>query len=221
MKVSVIVTSYNYGSYIERCLRSLLEQNFNKGQYEVIVVDDTSTDSTIQIIEKYKKVYPHLRILQNQKNIGVAASSNIGIREALGQFVVRVDADDYVSSNFLLFLSEYIEANNGLLGVGCDYIKVNNNEEILDRFYAAKDPVSCGVLYRKDMLVEAGLYNDDFRHCEEKELRARLREKYLVDYLKIPLYRYRMHGDNKTKQVDAVKEFDEKIDVLYNGNKNN
>lgn len=221
MKISVIVTSYNYGPYIERCLRSLLEQNFNREQYEVIVVDDASTDNTIQIIEKYKAKYPHLRILQNQKNVGVAASSNIGIREALGQFVVRVDADDYVSSNFLLFLSEYLEANNGLLGVGCDYIKVNNDEEVLGRFYAAKDPVSCGVLYRKDLLVEAGLYNDDFRHCEEKELRARLGDRYLVDYLKIPLYRYRMHSDNKTKQINAVKEFDEKIDTLYNGNKNN
>lgn len=214
MKVSLVITSYNYGLYIERCLRSCLGQNYNPKNYEVIVVDDASTDHTLEIIEKFAK-YPNFRIIQNETNVGVAESSNRGIRESLGQFVVRVDADDYINSNFILFLSEYLEANNGLLGVGCDYVKVNNNEEVLDRFYAAEQPISCGVMYRKDLLVEAGLYNSDFRHCEEKELRARLGEKYKVDYLKIPLYRYRMHDSNKTKQVAAVREFEEKIEILY------
>ena len=215
MKVSIVVTSYNYGLYIERCLRSCLSQNFNTKNYEVIVVDDASTDHTLSIIEKYKKTYPNLRVITNEKNVGVAESSNVGIRESVGQFVVRVDADDYISGNFLLFLSEYLEANNGLLGVGCDYMKVNNDEEILGRYYSAESPISCGVMYRKDLLVEAGLYNSDFRHCEEKELRARLGEKYRIDYLKIPLYRYRMHDTNKTKQVDQVKEFEERIQTLH------
>ncbi len=215
MKVSVIVTSYNYGLFIERCLRSLLEQQFDPKQYEVIVIDDASTDGTLDIIEKYKAKYSNLRILKNEKNVGVAESSNRGIRESLGQFVVRVDADDYVNSNFLLFLTTYMEANNGLLGVACDYMKVNNEEEVLGRFYASEQPISCAIMYRKDVLVEAGLYNSDFRHCEEKELRARLGEKYRVDHLKIPLYRYRIHGNNKTTDTAAIKEFEEKIEALY------
>lgn len=216
MKISVIVTSYNYSLYIERCLRSLLEQNFDQKQYEVVVVDDASTDGTVDIISKYAEKYPNLRILQNEVNMGVAEGSNRGIREALGQFVVRVDADDYVNSNFLLFLSSYMEANNGLLGVACDYVKVNNAEETLGRFYASEEPISCGIMYRKDFLVEAGLYNGDFRHCEEKELRARLGAKYRVDHLKIPLYRYRIHGSNKTiRSVEEVKVHETLIETMY------
>lgn len=214
MKVSVIVTSYNYGLYIERCLRSLLSQNFNPKNYEVIVVDDASTDNTLQVVEKFKQ-YENFRLIALTENKGVAEASNRGIRESLGQFVVRVDADDYVSSNFVLFLSEYLEANNGLLGVGCDFVKVNNSEEVLGRFHASENQISCGVLYRKDLLVEAGLYNSDFRHCEEKELRARLGEKYRVEYLRIPLYRYRIHGSNKTNKVDEIKVLEEKIVDLY------
>jgi len=214
MKVSVIVTSYNYAPFIERCLRSLLDQNFDPKNYEVIVVDDCSTDDTVQILEKFKH-YSNFRLIVNQINSGVAESSNIGIRESLGQYVVRVDADDYVSKNFLLFLNEYLEANNGLLGVACDYVKVNNQEEILARFDASIEPISCAIMYRKDMLVVAGLYNKDFRHCEEKELRARLGTAYRIDHLKIPFYRYRIHGHNKTTDIQAVKEFEKRIEDTH------
>ncbi len=215
MKVSIVVTSYNYGNYIERCLRSLLNQNFDTKNYEVIVIDDASTDNTVEVVERYMSKYPNLRLIVNKENVGVAESSNIGIREAFGQFVIRVDADDYVSSKLILFLSEYLEANNGLLGVSCDYVKVDNDELVLGRYYAEKENISCGIMYRRDMLIEAGLYNADFRHCEEKELRARLGEKYNVEHLKIPFYRYRIHGENKTTDIHEVKKHDEEIVKLY------
>ncbi|MBT3817683.1 MAG: glycosyltransferase [Candidatus Magasanikbacteria bacterium] len=215
MKVSIIVTAYNYGQFIERCLRSLLDQNFDSKKYEVIVVDDASQDNTLDILQKYIDKYDNLRVIANKENVGVAESSNRGIRESLGQFVVRVDADDYVNGNFILFLSAYLEANNALLGVACDYVKVSNDESSVERFYATEEPISCGIMYRKDLLVEGGLYNSDFRHCEEKELRARLGNKYHIDNLKIPLYRYRIHGENKTTNVEELKEFDKKIKELY------
>ena len=124
MKVSVIVTAYNYGLFLERCLRSLLEQSLPTTAYEIIVVDDASEDNTEDIMERYVEKYSNIRYIRNTKNVGVAESSNVAIREAFGQFIVRVDADDYVNKNFLLFLSAYLEANNGLLGVACDYVKV-------------------------------------------------------------------------------------------------
>src|SRR3989339_438647 len=207
MKVSVIVTAYNYGLFLERCLRSLLEQSLPTTAYEIIVVDDASEDNTEDIMERYVEKYSNIRYIRNTKNVGVAESSNVAIREAFGQFIVRVDADDYVNKNFLLFLSAYLEANNGLLGVACDYVKVNNDEEVISRHDANEENISCGIMYRKDFLAEAGLYNSDFRHCEEKELRARLGNRYQVDHLKIPLYRYRIHGHNKTTNVGAVTEF--------------
>jgi glycosyltransferase involved in cell wall biosynthesis len=214
MRVSIIITSYNYGLYIERCLRSCLHQNFPAHQYEIIIVDDASTDQTVDIVQKYK-TNKNVRLLINEENLGVAATSNRGIRESFGQFVVRVDADDYVNSNFILFLTSYLEANNELLGVACDYVKVNDDEQILERFSSAVDPISCGILYRKDLLVAAGLYDADFRHCEEKELRTRLGPKYAIDHLRIPLYRYRMHAANKTKLTEEVERYTKRIALKH------
>jgi glycosyltransferase involved in cell wall biosynthesis len=214
MKASIIVTSYNYGLYIERCLRSCVSQNFPSNQFEIIIVDDASTDQTLGIVKKYT-VMSNVRLIESKENRGVAAAGNQGIRESFGQFVVRVDADDYINANFLLFLTTYLEANNELLAVACDYMTVDNNEQVLKRFSAKEHPISCGIMYRKDGLVAAGLYNEDFRHCEEKELRARLGNRYTIDYLRIPLYRYRLHGKNKTRLKTTIARHEAKIKRLY------
>ena len=120
MKTSIIITSYNYGQYIERCIRSCLDQKLVDPAYnEVIVVDDCSTDNTLEIIEKYKS-YDNFKVIVNEENSGVAVAANNGIRNSLGQFVVRVDADDYISEHFVFFLQSYLEANHDALGVACD-----------------------------------------------------------------------------------------------------
>ena len=79
---------------------------------------------------------------------------------------------------------------------------VDDEENTLERYYADKKPISCAIMYRKDRLVTAGLYNSNFRHCEEVELRERMGDKYNVQHLHMPLYRYRMHNSNKTKQTE-------------------
>lgn len=215
VKVSVIVTSYNYGDYIERCIRSLLAQSYPADNYEIIIVDDRSTDTSQLIVEKYLSLFSNLKYIRNTENVGVAESGNVGIRAALGQFVVRVDADDFVNTNFISSLVSYLEANNGIFSVACDYLKINDDEEVLGRFSAEQYPVSCGIMYRKDLLVKAGLYNKEFRHCEEMELRARLGDKYRIEYLKMPLYRYRIHGKNKTTLVNEFNEHANQIISLY------
>ncbi len=211
MKASIIVTSYNLQPYIERCLRSCVGQHFPQDQYEVIVVEDASTDETQRHVEKYRQ-YPHLRIITNAENVGVAAASNIGIRSALGQFVVRVDADDFINANFLLFLTTYLEANHDAFCVSCDYILIDEHEEVIGRRYAERDPISCGIMYRKDLLVQLGMYDPKFRHLEEQELRHRLGDYYKIHHLRIPLYRYRMHHTNKTKQHAELTRFKQELE---------
>ena len=100
MKVSIIVTNYNYGKYIGKCLDSLLNQNFAKKNYEVILIDDYSKDNSLKIANEFL-FFKNFKILKNLKNLGVAASSNKGIKHAKGNFFVRVDSDDYVSKNFI------------------------------------------------------------------------------------------------------------------------
>lgn len=206
MKASIIVTSHNYGEYIERCVRSCLSQTIAADDYEVVLVDDASTDRTLEIVEKFKR-YPSFRVIANPVNVGVAEAANIGIRAALGQYVVRVDADDFVNSNFLLFLTTYLAENHDVLGVACDYVVVDESGEKTERRYAQAEPISCGIMYRKDLLTKAGLYDPAFRHLEEQELRQRLGQAYRIDHLRIPLYRYRMHSSNKTKRVDEMAEY--------------
>lgn len=210
MEISVIVTSYNYDLYIETCLRSLINQSFNKEKYEIIVVDDCSTDNTKKIFDYFKDI-KNVRIFRNKKNLGVAESSNIGIRAALGKYIVRVDADDYVNEEFLYQLHLFYRYNSQAFGVACDYIYVNNNGNKLKRVSAKEVPVSCGIMYSKDKLVKNGLYKRSWRHREEEELRKRIGKDYKIEYLSMPLYRYRMHKSNKTKQLNNMRSFKEKL----------
>ncbi len=213
MKATIIVTSYNYGAYIDRCLRSCLTQNFPSDDYEVIVVDDASTDNTVKILAKFKK-YKNFRYFVNEDNKGVAESANVGIREAMGQYFVRVDADDYINEDLLLFQTRYLAENHEAFCVSCDYVMVDEFGNKLERKYAETDPVSCGIMYRTDLIRNLGMYNSEFRHREEEELRARLADYYQIHHLRIPLYRYRMHESNKTKNKAAMDEFKTYVDLI-------
>lgn len=192
--VSIIVTNYNYGSYLQRCLRSVLNQkNVN---HEVIMVDDCSTDNSLEMVKIFE---PDVKVISTSQNSGVSGAANLGIKIARGQFIIRVDADDYVSSDMCYFMKTYLESNHDAFCVSCDYHLVDNHENIIERKYAEKEPVSCGIMYRKDLFLQSGGYNDAMRHREEEELRKRLGEYYRIHHLKIPFYRYRMHNSNKTK----------------------
>lgn len=213
MKASIVVTSYNYGAYIERCLRSCLTQRFPQDEYEVIVVDDASADNTIKLLEKFKR-FSNFRYFVNEENLGVAESANVGIREAYGQYFVRVDADDYINEDLLFFLTRYLAENHDALCVSCDYILVDEFGNKLERKYAETSPISCGIMYRTDLIRNLGMYNREFRHREEEELRARLADYYKIHHLRVPLYRYRMHKNNKTKDKEAMEQFKEYVDLI-------
>lgn len=210
MIVSIIITSYNYGKYLERCIRSCLDQYLPGGEFEIIVVDDHSSDETPEILKKYEGTH-NFRYRINEQNLGVASSANEGIRMARGQFVVRVDADDYVSRYFIFHLWEYIKVNLDAFCVACDYLYIDEHEKKLERVYANEKPISCGIMYRKDLLIHHGMYNDEWRHREEEELRKRLGNYYKIHHLHMPLYRYRIHKNNKTNNLDMLELFKQRL----------
>jgi len=92
VKTSIIITNFNYARYLGRCIRSCINQSMPHEDYEVIVVDDGSTDHSKKAIESFADRVKPVFI----EHSGVAYASNIGIREALGMFIVRIDADDYI-----------------------------------------------------------------------------------------------------------------------------
>lgn len=98
-KISVIVPVYNVDNYLERCLTSLLEQDYQ--DYEIIVVNDASTDSSLSICKLYAENSNKIKLINLKKNHGISIARNIGLKHCSGQYVSFVDSDDYVNSNFL------------------------------------------------------------------------------------------------------------------------
>ncbi len=214
MLASIIITNYNYGKYIGECLRSCLYQSLEKKLFEVIVVDDCSSDNSLKIIQEY--LGPHnknLRIIKNKKNYGVAKSSNIAFKKAQGKYVIRIDSDDFVNKELLKILVYFLEENPEYFSVACDYYLVSKEGRRLKKISSRDNPISCGVLYNRKKLLEIGAYKNNFRHREEEELRSRVNQNQNLKthYLNFPLYRYRMHNLNKTKQPDYLKQFKDKI----------
>ena len=95
MKLSIIVPAYKVESYIERCIRSLEDQNLPKEEYEIIVVNDGSPDRCGEIVEGLQKEFSNI-VLINQENQGVSMARNNGIARARGKYIMPVDPDDYV-----------------------------------------------------------------------------------------------------------------------------
>ena len=194
MKISVIVTNYNYEKWLRRCVRSLINQNFD--DYEIIIIDDCSTDNSRNILLEYQSV-DKIKLIFNKSNVGVGCSSTIAAKKALGKYIVRVDADDYVHNDFLKCLYLWASFNNSH-AVACDYQEVNFNEDILDTKSQQKDTLACGILYRTDLLEYLGYWNEKLRINEDIDMIKRFKKEFKLEYLNIPLYRYFKHEESMT-----------------------
>ena len=204
-KVSVIIPCFNHEKFIGRCLRSILDQNLDRKDYEIIVVDDGSKDNSLKIINTFKK---DIKIISNNKNKGLPYSLNVGIKSSKSKYVVRLDSDDYVNKNFLLFLLEFIERNSEEIdAVSCDYLVVNDQEKIISKENCLKKPIACGIIFKTSHLISLGLYNEKFLLKEDEELRKRYEKKYKILRLQLPLYRYRRHGKNITNNRRRLKKY--------------
>lgn len=198
MKVTILITSYNYSKYLRRCIRSCLNQSFSKSEYEILIVDDASTDGSQNILREVEKDYANIRVVYNDVNLGLGASCRVGAAKALGHAIVRVDADDYVNEHFVTVLYSYLSMNNAS-AVACDYVEVDSYENILNRKSAKKEPIACGVMFKTDILHEIGSYKS-LRIHEEKELLERFSRSHKMEHLNIPLYRYFIHEDSLSRK---------------------
>ena len=96
IKVSVVITAFNEELFLGRCIRSIISQSLASDLFEVIVVDDASTDKTSYALELFGE---SIKVLKNPVNLGLPASINRGIQSAHGDYFVRLDGDDYVNFN--------------------------------------------------------------------------------------------------------------------------
>jgi len=199
--VSIIVPVFNREALVGRCIRSLLSQTMHEQSYEIVVVDDGSTDRTAFSVSLFQSPRdPQVRLIRHETNGGLPAALNTGIRASRGELIVRVDSDDFVSNHFLLSLFLYMKMNPNSAAVECDYELVDDSESVIERVNATSAPIGCGIMFRKHHMLRLGLYNEALRSDEEKEFRARFEQEHRIEHIALPLYRYRQHLHGRITQ---------------------
>ena len=221
MKVSVIITNYNLENYIGTCIRSCLNQTLPKEEYEIIIVDDNSTDNSKNVINSYQTLNKNIKLIELEQNYGVSYASNIGIRNAIAPYIIRVDADDYINENMLFFFSEILIWNPDISFVYGDIFKVNDNGEHLDRIKLnIIDNLynhGAGIMFRKSCLEAVGLYDENIKNCEDFDLIKRIFKNFDGYYLRVPFYRYRRHENNMTNDINSREKWRKFVQNKHTG----
>ena len=212
--VSVIVAAHNEERYLGRCLRSLLAQRFERNRYDVIVIDDASTDRTSAVLATFGD---SITVLRNETNLGLPASLNRAITSTHSKFIVRVDADDYVNSAFLDVMYMFLADNPQLDAAACDYLLVDDREEVISRRDAIKEPIACGIMFRTEQLIDIGLYDESFLRHEDRDLRLRFLDRYTIHHVPLPMYRYRRHDDNITNDTAEMAHHERRLHDKHQG----
>ena len=151
MLFSVLIPLYNAEKYISECLDSILCQSFH--DYEIVIVDDGSTDNSGFIADSYQKKYPEVIRIVHKKNSGVLLTRRIALREAKGDYILWVDSDDFIKPNLLQSLFEQIQSH------APDMIIYNYEEDSEKVFHSLLIPGDCiieksqkDILYRQLLL---------------------------------------------------------------------
>ena len=212
IKVSVLVPVYNGEFYIGRCIRSLLNQSMHREEYEIIVINDGSKDKTESVLNIFME---NIKYFKNKKNYGLPKTLNIGIKKSKGQFIVRVDADDWVHPEYLNTLSLALKLNNNIDAIACDYFLVDQNQEKISLKNCEYSPIGCGIMFKSHQLIKIGVYDETFLAREEEDLALRFKKHFKITRLPIPLYQYRMHNNNITKNKKIMKKYKKKLKLKH------
>lgn len=187
--VSIVITTHNTGLYIKRCLDSLRRQTYSR--LEVIVVDDASSDNSVQIIKEYQQDYSgfSLKLLCLSCNLGTYFAKNYGIKEAKGDYIFFQDSDDFSHEERINLCMHKILKHNWL-GIRCEYARVNEHDQIVRvNNYVSK--IGLIVLgFHKSVFTQIGYFNPTIKGSDD-EFNWRFRTfigKELYGELLLPLY---------------------------------
>ena len=210
-KVSVLMTVYNAGAYLEASLASITDQSF--ADWELVVVDDASTDGSLSVLQDWSRRDPRIRVIPNQQNKGQTPCLNQGLRLCQGTWIARQDADDLSHPRRLELQLEYLQNHPetvllgtqgvlineygrrmGLLDVPCDAAGILWAASFLNPF------LHTSVIFRRDVVVaEFGGYDEGFRIAQDYDLWMRLAAMCPTANLKARLVSYRHLGSSLSK----------------------
>jgi glycosyltransferase involved in cell wall biosynthesis len=198
--VSIIIPNYNHGQYITDAIDSVLSQSYHK--FEIIVVDDGSTDNSREIVAQYGDKVNYIW----QENQGLSAARNTGILAARGELIGLLDADDLLEPDFLSTLvsvlsetpnadavycsAQFVDANNiSLPQKTCEVVSPDQlYETLLDGGFF---PPLCMLAY-KYCYIQEGMFDIAFQGCADWDMWLKISKKFTVIGLSIPLARYRI-----------------------------
>lgn len=226
--ISVIIPLYNCEKYIKRCIESVINQTYKN--IEIIIIDDGSSDNSIEIVNELIKRYNTIRIIK-QENKGVSSARNAGIENSKGDYIAFLDADDWVESNiYETMINNAIEQNVDI--VKCNYYsnkiynknyskgkvyqfgdkKLTNyeNEDLID--FVLKGKLTCAVylfLIKKSFIEKNKIrFREDIQMGEDKEFCINLLTNTSSIYINSkPLYHYFYNMNGAMKRKDKYEKY--------------
>lgn len=211
---------YNGAQFLEEAIRSILEQTFN--DFEFIIVNDGSTDGSVEILEKYRKLDTRIKVVRNMNNVGLGVSLQKGIAMARGEFIARMDADDISLPDRIEKQVEYLQENPEIMVIGGDHSTINDLGERIGTFVYPKESnmmrwnmllgsgliVSNGAaIIRKKLFSKIGMYGN-LRAAQDFELWTRLfdHDPLPITNLDSVIYLYRQHSAATTSSQKNLQE---------------
>lgn len=201
-QTTVLIANYNGGAFVERALASALAQTVPQDAYEILVVDDGSTDGSVAICERYQA---HITLVC-MTHRGLPTACNEGIRAARGDYLMRLDVDDELERTALAEASAILDRHPEAGFVTTDRWDIDDTTGTRRRVHVDPtnlyDWIAPGVLFRTQALREAGFYDDLF--WEEYDLFLRLLTRgQAAHHLAVPLYRYHRHPTSMTANAES------------------
>lgn len=182
-EISVIVPVYNTEKYLSRCLDSLIRQDLDH-KYEIIVINDGSTDDSLDIAETYAELFGNIRVY-SRENGGLSAARNTGLEYARGKYVAFVDSDDYVDESYLSEMYNAAESSEADI-VCCNFRCVDENGgrlASLDGFFKHRPGVFGSKKMLSSLLLDVTIRNFAWNKLYRRELFTRYGIKFPVGKL--------------------------------------
>ncbi len=243
MKVSVIIPNYNHAQFLNQRVSSILNQTFK--DFELIILDDCSTDNSCEIIEKIKEESPSIITIFNDKNSGSPFIQwNRGVREAKGEYIWIAESDDYAHESFLHRAVDtlnnnpnvgFVHCNSNVIdlqnGKQCTSLEwnctldnkkwredfINNGEEEICSSLCIKNTINnvSGVLFRKEAYQNCGYAKETMRYSGDWQLYVSILSKYSIAYICDPLNTIRIHSQSTMNRYFKDPRYLKEVTLIY------
>lgn len=204
-KVSIVLPTYNGRKYLRQSIESILSQTYV--DWELIIVDDCSTDETVDIVDKYAKLDQRIRVIHNSKNLRLPGALNVGFSVANGQYLTWTSDDNLYMSDAIAVMAEFLDLHDTIYMVQGNVDLIDSEGKIIGelgpydnkKMYAFNCVGAC-FMYRKEVHDTIGNYNENAFCVEDYEYWLRVLDNFgeIVSVNK-KLYQYRLHEGSLSK----------------------